>query len=148
MTGKILAYLGVVILTVLGALWAKAQANTELKEVSFCDVVASPARYNGQALSVKGILWPSDHSLSLYGAECVPREGHNVTTQAILPTRWESLPNGKKLRGILKRKRPATVEVVGIFERGGEPYGPDAARFRFSISQIRSASEEKNSPSP
>ena len=133
--------LGIIVLTLLAPTWATAQVRTEPTKVNFCDVVASPTQYNGQALSVVVILWPSYHSLSLYGAACVPKEGYDVTTQAILPDTWESQPNGKKLRGILERHRSAIVEVVGIFESGGGRYGPDRARFRFSISEINSVSK-------
>jgi len=133
----------ILLLFLFAPLWARGQAATETKKVDFCRVVASPTDYDRQTLSVEVILWPSEHSLSLYGAACVPKEGYNVTTQAALPEKWESSPNGKKLSEILKRHRSAKVEVVGIFESNGGPYGPDVARFRFSISQIKSASENK-----
>jgi len=142
MTEILEAYMGIVALTLLAPIGAIAQIQTDAQAVNFCDVVGSAARYNGHALSVEVILWPSEHSLSLYGAACVPREGYNVTTQAILPSAWESQPNGRKLRGILEHHRPAKVLVVGIFESLGGPYGPDAARFRFSISKITSVSEQ------
>lgn len=126
----------------LSVVSAKGQAPEEPQRVDFCQVVAAPADYNKKVLSVEVILWPSEHSLSLYGAACVPREDYNVTTQAVLPTAWETLPNGKKLRAILKHQRPAKVQLVGTFESDGEPYGPDVARFRFSISQIISVSKD------
>jgi hypothetical protein len=129
------------ILVILAATFAGAQSQREPSKVDFCDVVASPTNFYGQVLSVEVILWPSEHVLTLFGAECVPKEGYDVTTQAILPANWESLPNGKKLRGILKYQRPAKVEVVGIFENAKEPYGLTATRFRFSISQINSVSK-------
>lgn len=132
-----------VVLTILAPTWAKTQTQTEPEAVNFCDVVASAARYDGQTLSIEVVLWPSEHSLSIYGAACVPREGYNVTTQAILPSAWESHPNGRKLRGILKNHRAAKVRIVGVFEGGGGPYGPDAARFRFSIREINSVSKNK-----
>lgn len=132
--------LAMVAVILLSAMSARAQAPTEPKKVNFCDVVTSPAHYNGQTLSVDVILWPGEHSLSMFGAACAPKEGYD-TAETILPTGWESLPNGKKLRGILKHGRPAKVTVVGIFESSGGRYGPDAARFRFSISQINSVSK-------
>jgi len=133
--------LSIIVLAILAAMSAEGQTGTEVQKMNFCNVVASPSDYNGKTLSVEAILWPSDHSLSLYGAACVPKEGHDVTTQAILPATWESLPNGKKLRAILKHQRPAKVELVGTFESRGGGYGPDAARFRFSITQVNAVSE-------
>jgi hypothetical protein len=127
--------LHIVVLTVFAALRSEAQTSAETPVVNVCDVVASPADYNRKLLSVTVILSPSDHSLSLYGTECVPKEDYNVTTQAILPAVWDSLPNGKKLRTILKHRHKARVELVGTFESDRGPYGPDVARFRFSISQ-------------
>jgi hypothetical protein len=129
------------ILFILAATFTEAQSRREPQKVDFCDVVASPTNYYGQVLSVEVILWPSEHVLTLFGAECVPKEGYDVTTQAIFPANWESLPNGKKLRGILKYQRPAKVRVIGIFESREQRYGLDATRFRFSISQIDSVSK-------
>ena len=129
------------ILVILAATLAEAQSQREPRKVDFCDVVASPTNYYGQVLSVEVILWPSEHVLTLFGAECVPKEDYDVTTQAILPANWESLPNGKKLRGILKYQRPAKVRVIGIVGSREQRYGLDATRFRFSISQIDSVSK-------
>ena len=109
--------------------------------VNFCDVVASPAEYNQKTLLVEVILSPGDHSLSLFGSGCVPKVGFNVTTQAVLPASLDSLPHGKKLKSILNRGREARVEVVGVFESDRGPYGPDIARFRFTISQVNAVSE-------
>jgi hypothetical protein len=134
------AGVGSIVLVILAAIFVKAQSQPEPRKVDFCEVVASHTNYYGQILSVEVILWPSEHALTLFGAACVPKEGYDVTTQTILPANWESLPNGKKLRGILKHQRPAKVEVVGIFENAKEQYGLIATRFRFSISQINSVS--------
>lgn len=137
-SSKILRFKQAIIaVTLLSAMIARAQVTTEPKEVNFCDVVAAPSQYYGQTLFVDVILWPSEHSLSLFGAACVPHEGYVVTTEAVLPDAWESLPNGKKLRGILKHRRPAKVTVVGVFERNGQW---DGTRFRFIISEINSVS--------
>jgi hypothetical protein len=66
--------LHIVVLTVFAALRSEAQTSAETPVVNVCDVVASPADYNRKLLSVTVILSPSDHSLSLYGTECVPKE--------------------------------------------------------------------------
>jgi hypothetical protein len=135
------ASVGSIALIILAATFASAQSQTEPRRVDYCDVVASPANYYGQALSVEVILWPSEHVLTLFGAACVPKGGYNVTTQTILPEHWESLPNGKRLRGILKHQRAAKVNIVGIFENAKDQYGLTATRFQFSISQIDSVSK-------
>lgn len=134
------ATLNVLILGVLSSICAAAQTETHPLTANYCEVVASPADYNGRVLSVKVILSPSYHSLFLYGVECVPKEGYDVTTEAILPSSWESLPNGKKLRGLLKHGRKARVTLVGTFESSKQRLGLDGQRFRFSISQIQSVS--------
>ena len=88
------------------------------------------------------ILSPGFHSLFLYAESCAPREDFDVSTQAVLPHSWQSLPNGKRLRALLKNGRDAKVSVVGIFEGGGERrYGLDGQKFRVSISEIRSVSK-------
>lgn len=135
-------YIGILILILNAPAGARTQAQAEPTSMNFCDVVTSAVRYDGQTLSVEAILLPSEHSLSIYGSACVPHEGYNVTTQAILPSAWESQPSGKRLREILKHRRSARVVVVGIFESSGGPYGPDAARFRFSITKINVVSEQ------
>jgi len=132
---------GASVFVLLAPLWATGQTLAPPKKVDFCAVVASSHEYDGQAISAQVILSPSEHSLSVYGAACVPKEGYDVTTQAILPAVLESLPNGKKLGRILKRHRLAKVELVGIFESTGGRYGPDAARFRFSITEIKSVAD-------
>jgi hypothetical protein len=73
------------ILVSLAATSADAQSHREPRKIDFCEVVASPTNYYGHVLSVEVILWPSEHVLTLFGAECEPKEGYDVTTQAILP---------------------------------------------------------------
>jgi hypothetical protein len=89
-------------------------------------------------VTVEGILFPSEHSLALYSPSCKPTEKFDVSIQAVLPTGWESFPNGKQLRKFLKRGKPASVTVTGMFESGADRYGPDVARFRFTITAISS----------
>jgi len=140
--------MNIVVLAVLSATCAAEQTGAEPLNINYCDVVASPAHYNGKMLSVEVVLSRSFHSLFLYGAGCVPRGDYDVTTEALLPTSWESLPNGKRLRAILKHGRNAKVTVVGTFEGGEKRYGLDGQRFRFSISQINSVSpNSRDSPS-
>src|SRR3984957_17225922 len=70
---------------------------------NYCEVVLSPADYNGKMLSVEGILHPGEHSLTLYGLSCPPKFGGNPSTEAVLPSMWVSLPHGKQLRKLLKK---------------------------------------------
>ena len=129
----------------LAAICAKGQTSVEPKKASFCDVISSPANYDGKTLSIEATLQPSFHSLSLYDAACEPKEGFDVATEAILPDGWESLPIGKKLRGIIKHGRPARVCLVGTF-KSSVTRGQDGQRFRFSISQIVSVSKDVPKP--
>jgi hypothetical protein len=142
------ASLSILVLAVLLPTAAAGQTATQPLNVNYCDVVASPADYNQKILSIEVVLSPSFHSLFLYGVGCVPREDYDVTTEAVLPTSWESLPNGKRLRAFLKHGRNAKVTVVGTFEGGEKRYGLDGQRFRFSISHISSVlPDSKASPS-
>jgi hypothetical protein len=138
--------LNIIVLAIVLVASTVGQIGAPPQNVNYCDVVASPADYDGKILSVGVILSPSEHLLTLYGTACVPKQGYNVTTQAILPDSWESLPNGKKLRGILKRGRDAKVKLVGMFDNSGKDYGLDAIRFRFSISQVNSVSHWDRTP--
>ena len=105
---------------------------------NYCEVVLSPADYNGKMLSVEGILHPGEHSLTLYGLSCPPKFGGNLSTEAVLPSMWVSLPNGKQLRKLLKKGKNARVKVSGTFESGRRFYGTDGAMFRFTVSEISS----------
>ena len=103
---------------------------------NLCDVVASPNGYNNGVLTLEGTLLSSEHSLALFSQSCKPREGFDVTMEAVLPKGWESLSNGKQLRAFLKRFKEAHVRLTGRFESASSRYGPDAARFRFVVSGI------------
>jgi hypothetical protein len=107
-------------------------------EIDLCKLVAAPSEYNGKVLTVEGVLYPSDHSIALYSPSCAPKEGSDVSMQAVLPEAWESWPKSKRLRTLLKKRKPAHVKVTGLFEAGVDRYGPDVARFRFTISEISS----------
>lgn len=133
--------MNIIVLTLFAVTWTKAQAETEPKKVDFCDVVTSPANYDGKAISIEVTLQPGLHSLFLYSAACPSKDGFDVTTQAILPDGWESLHNGKKLRKVIKHGRSAKVQLVGTF-RSSVSRGLDGQRFRFSISQINSVSKD------
>jgi len=137
---------GFAIFVLLATLSTTGQAQTEPEQVNFCDVVASPTNYDGKLLSVEAILQPGFHSLFLYRSVCPSKEGFDVTTQAILPDGWESLPNGKKVRQSIKQGRSAKVQLVGIF-RSSVERGQDGQRFRFSISRIVDAKPDTSSKS-
>ena len=107
-------------------------------EVDLCKLVVASSDYNGKVLTVEGVLYPSDHSMALYSPACAPKEGSDLSMQAVLPEAWESWPKSKRLRTLLKKRKPARVKVTGLFESGIDRYGPDAARFRLTISKISS----------
>jgi len=121
---------------------ASAQPQPEPIAANLCEVVASPAEYNKKVISVEGILFPGEHSLALYSPSCKPREGFNVTIQAVLPAGWESIRNGKRLRKLLQGHKEARVKISGMFETGAGPYGPDVAQFRFVVSEISSVEKQ------
>ena len=105
-------------------------------EIDLCKLVAASSEYNGKVLTVEGVLYPGDHSLALYSPSCAPKEGSDVSMQAVLPMAWESWPKSNRLRVLLNKRRPAHVKVTGLFESGADRYGPDVTRFRFTISEI------------
>lgn len=115
-----------------------ARAQLQPKEINLCDVVASPDGYNGKVLSVEGILLPGEHSVLLYSPSCKPKEGLDVGIQAVFPPEWASSPNGKALHKLFNHRKSASVKLVGTFESGTGRYGPDVARFRFTITEISS----------
>jgi hypothetical protein len=125
----------ITVLLLLSIESTKIQGRTEPERLNFCDVVASPATYDGKSLSVGVMVTPIFHSLSLYSPSCPSKEGFDVSTEAILPDRWVSQPNGKKLSQILKHGQAAKVQLVGVF-RSAVSRRHDGQRFTFRISQI------------
>ena len=117
-------------------------------EIDICKLVAASSEYNGKVLTVEGVLYPGDHSLALYSPSCAPKEGSDVSMQAVLPTSWESWPKSKRLQTFLKKRKPAHVKVTGLFEAGDNRYGPDIARFRFTITDISSVKASLNQFEP
>jgi len=117
---------------------ASAQTRPEPVAADLCDVFVSPAAYNQRVVSVEGVLSPSVHSLFLSSPSCKPKEDLDLTTEAVLPSSWESLPNGKQLRKFLHRGKSASVKLIGTFEADAHRYGPDGARFRFVVTEISS----------
>jgi hypothetical protein len=107
-------------------------------EIDICKLVATPSEYNGKMLSVEGILLPSEHSVLLYSPSCKPKEGFDVGIQAVFPPDWVSSPNGKQLHKLFNHRTNASVKLIGTFESGAGRYGPDVARFRFTITGISS----------
>ena len=123
---------------------AFAEAPIMPTMTNFCAVVASPAEYSGREILVEGILSPGEHSLVLYSPSCKPSVDFDATTQAVFPAAWDSWPHAKRLQKILRKKRNAHVILSGTFESGARRYGPDVARFRFTISGIASVEPTRN----
>jgi hypothetical protein len=117
---------------------ASAQTPQGTVKVELCEVVASPDEYNGRVLSVEGVLIHGEHSVLLYSPWCKPKESFDVGIQAVFPAEWVSSANGKKLYKLFKHSKNADVKLIGTFENGTGRYGPDAARFRFTIIEISS----------
>jgi hypothetical protein len=125
-------------LAIMLTVTAFAQTNPESVPAKLCEVFSSPAEYNHKTVTVEGVLSPSIHSLFLSSPECNGKADPDFTTQAVLPASWETLPNGKELRKYLHRGKSASVKLTGTFEADPQRYGPDGARFRFTISGISS----------
>jgi hypothetical protein len=128
------------IAVLLATIWPAAPPQSHQQEVtaSLCEVVASPDKYNGKVLSVEGILLPGEHSVLLDSPSCQPKESFDVGIQALFPPGWVSSPNGKQLHKLFNHRTNASVKLVGTFESGTGRYGPDAAKFRFTIIEISS----------
>ena len=122
---------------------ASAQSTQQPVTANLCEVVASPDGYNGKILSVEGVLLPGEHSVLLYSPSCKPKESLDVGIQAVFPPDWVSSPNGKRLYKLISHRSNASVKLIGMFESGTGRYGPDAAKFRFTITEIPSV---KNAP--
>jgi hypothetical protein len=131
----------IAIVTALGILSVTrghGQTAAQPEKVEFCQVVASPTKYNMKSMSVVVTYWPGveDAPSVLYGSSCRPREGFDVRTEPVLPEYWKTLPNGKALARIIKQHHPATVELVGTFRVREGPFDPNAFPFSFAITRI------------
>jgi hypothetical protein len=138
MDRSVLLAVAAIMLPFISPAIAASQTHDQAAVTNVCNVVASPNEYSNSVITLEGILLPSEHSLALYGLSCKPREGFDVTMQAVLPGGWESLSNAKQLRKFLKRGKGAHVRLTGTFESAAGRYGPDAARFCFVVSEISS----------
>jgi hypothetical protein len=127
---------------------ATAQTHPNPVAVNLCQVVASPAEYSGKVLLVEGVLLPGEHSVLLYSPSCKPKEGFDVGIQAVFPPEWVSSPNGKQLHKLLNHRTNASVKLIGTFESGADRYGPDIAKFRFTISEISSVKKGSSDVHP
>ena len=117
---------------------ASAQTHPEPVAANLCEVVRSPDGYSGKVLSVEGVLLPGEHSTLLYSPSCKPKESFDVGIQVVFPPDWVSSPNGKQIHKLFNHRTNASVKLIGTFESGAGRYGPDVARFRFTISEISS----------
>ena len=139
--GISIARVAIVLIVLVLRSSAPGQASAGPPEVNFCDMVRSPALYNGRLVVTSATLFPGYHSLSLHRNECESTSKSDVRTQAVLPPDLKSLPDGKKLKSILNHGRSADVEVTGLFESQAGRYGPDVAPFRFTITRLNSVAE-------
>ena len=130
--------ISVVVLAIMLQATASAQTHQQPVTANLCAVIASPDSYNGKVLSVEGILLPGEHSMLLYNPSCKPKQSFDVGIQAVFPPEWASSPNGKQLHKLFNHRSNANVKLTGTFESGTGRYGPDAARFRFTIREISS----------
>lgn len=135
-----------VMLGIILQIAASAQTPQQPVTANLCEVVASPDGYNGKMLSVEGVLLPGEHSVLLYSPSCKPKEGFDVGIQAVFPPEWVSSPNGKQLHKLFNHRTNANVKLIGTFESGAGRYGPDVARFRFTISEISSVKKAPDAP--
>jgi len=125
-------------LAIILTMTALGQSTPGPVGTGLCEVFASPAEYNHKVILVAGVLSPSIHTLFLSSPACNAKVDADYTTQAVLPASWEASPNGKELRKFLHRGKSASVKLTGTFEADPQRYGPDGARFRFTISGISS----------
>ena len=124
--------------------WSAHAAGETIPEphsVNYCEVVTLPKDYDGKVLSIDVILVPGEHVLSMFGADC-QHLGYDRVTEAELPNNWITLANGRALSRILRRHLSARVKLIGTFDCSKVRYGPDGARFLFSISRIIAVSTE------
>jgi hypothetical protein len=139
---------GVAVLAIILQTVASVHAQQQPKGINLCDVVASPDEYNGKMLAVEGILSSGEHSVVLYSPSCQPKEGFDVGIQALFPAEWASSPNGKELHKLFNHRKSANVKLIGTFESGAGRYGPDVARFRFTITEISSVKKTLPAANP
>jgi hypothetical protein len=136
--------IALILLAVVSTSRAVGETTPEPLNVNYCKVVTLPKDYDGKVLSVDVVLVPGEHTLSLFGADCLRLGCHRVT-EAQLPNNWIALPNGRALSHILARHLSAKVKLIGTFDSFRGSYGPDGASFQFSISRIIICAEKNNS---
>ena len=118
-----------------------ARADDEVSNVSFCEMVSAPQKYDKATVSTEALMSPGEHSVVFYDPGCKPTKENNVSTQISFPKDWNSSKLGKKLSNLFRHGRTARVRADGIFYGSGGPYGPDVSRFRFIPRRITGVEE-------
>jgi hypothetical protein len=122
--------------------WARPGKKQGIR-VPFCTLVSNPIDFDQKKAVTSAIISAGYHSVIAYDLKCMPTEMNNVSTEVEIS---DSVVPGnllKKLQRYLKHHKNATVVFEGVFKARGGPYGSDAARFRFTVTELISVRESR-----
>ena len=129
------------LLCYLGLFGPRSVADEAALNVPFCELVAAPQQFDTKAVMTKALVRSSEHEVHVYSESCSSTLGNDRSASIELPARWNSTKLGKKLSGILRHHRTASVGFEAVFKSSAGPFGQETTRFRFVLRRLISVEE-------
>lgn len=119
-----------------------ASSESELLELSFCQIVAKPEEYEGKVIRIRAV-----YSFGIHGATIGDRScsgGETGTWVSVTQAMWDELTRAtEKAYGMKNVAGPIDMVAVGRFERNNPSFASDTwadrLPFRFELMQIENA---------
>jgi hypothetical protein len=84
-------------------------ASDEPLSVSFCDMLATPQRFDQKTVATEAFIRSSEHEVDAYDSKCRSTVISDPTASVEFPSGWNSTKLGKRLSRILRHDRTAKV---------------------------------------
>lgn len=112
-------------------------------EVSFCDLLSAPKKYEKQIINTKALIRSNTHEVLVFDPECRSTATNDRSTSIELATESRSIKLTKRLSKILRHDRTAKVTFVAIFDDSGGQYGygMEGTRFHFFLQHLITVEE-------
>jgi hypothetical protein len=112
---------------------------------SVCDILKTPASFNGREVTVAGVAGNSFHQVDFWDPECaLPKRGGAMLLR-FADGYTLGQPGDKKYLHLLRTEGAVGLTVKGNFVSTGGPFGPEGAPYEFLITtvvEVRKLSKE------
>jgi len=104
--------------------------------VSLCDVLKSPAKYDSAEIITTGVAGNSFHQIDFFDPECsLPKHGGELAVPFDDSYKLGQ-PMDKKYFSMLRKEGAVRVKLRGHFVATGGPFGPEMAPYKLLILEI------------